>query len=155
MASNITAVKHNVSRNQRAEKLGVDSVFRGATIWFTGITAGGHSYCPSLIKVIGVTSVRYPQVSAERVRQPCHLPLRPLLSNDPFHATGLTETTAALVSTKTLDFLQKVHECHTDMNDDAFYPLPKYSSYSRTLLMSSVRRLVFIVLHVMRCCIQV
>lgn len=35
-ATNITAVKSNVSRSKRAEMLGVDSSFRGCTVWFTG-----------------------------------------------------------------------------------------------------------------------
>ena len=35
-ATNVTAVKHNVTRSKRAEMLGVDSKFRGCTIWFTG-----------------------------------------------------------------------------------------------------------------------
>lgn len=39
MATNITAVKHNVTRSKRAEVLGVDVKFRGCTIWFTGAFA--------------------------------------------------------------------------------------------------------------------
>ncbi|EDQ90282.1 uncharacterized protein MONBRDRAFT_20656 [Monosiga brevicollis MX1] len=42
-ATNITAVKHNVTRSKRAEMLGVDSKFRGCTIWFTGLSGAGKT----------------------------------------------------------------------------------------------------------------
>eukprot|EP00043_Microstomoeca_roanoka_P009946 m.94797 g.94797 ORF g.94797 m.94797 type:complete len:610 (+) comp14741_c0_seq1:137-1966(+) len=42
-ATNITAVKHNVTRSKRAEILGVDVKFRGCTIWFTGLSGAGKT----------------------------------------------------------------------------------------------------------------
>jgi 3'-phosphoadenosine 5'-phosphosulfate synthase len=42
-ATNITAVKSKVSRSSRSEILGVDSKFRGCTIWFTGLSGAGKT----------------------------------------------------------------------------------------------------------------
>eukprot|EP00049_Salpingoeca_infusionum_P017636 m.353831 g.353831 ORF g.353831 m.353831 type:complete len:608 (+) comp16840_c0_seq1:150-1973(+) len=42
-ATNITSVKHNVTRSKRAETLGVDVKFRGCTLWFTGLSGAGKT----------------------------------------------------------------------------------------------------------------
>ncbi|EGD83518.1 bifunctional 3'-phosphoadenosine 5'-phosphosulfate synthase [Salpingoeca rosetta] len=42
-ATNVTAVKHNVTRSKRAQILGVDVKFRGCTIWFTGLSGAGKT----------------------------------------------------------------------------------------------------------------
>lgn len=43
MATNITQVDHQVGRSQRGQLLGVDSKFRGCTIWFTGLSGAGKT----------------------------------------------------------------------------------------------------------------
>ena len=43
MATNITAVEHQVSQSSRALALGLDVKFRGCTIWFTGLSGAGKT----------------------------------------------------------------------------------------------------------------
>lgn len=43
MATNIREESHHVSRNARAALLGVDSNFRGCTVWFTGLSGAGKT----------------------------------------------------------------------------------------------------------------
>jgi 3'-phosphoadenosine 5'-phosphosulfate synthase len=42
-ATNVTAVSHQVSRSNRSEALGLDSQFRGCTLWFTGLSGAGKT----------------------------------------------------------------------------------------------------------------
>lgn len=42
-STNITKVKHQVSRSSRAASLGVDSKFSGCTVWFTGLSGAGKT----------------------------------------------------------------------------------------------------------------
>lgn len=43
MATNVREETHHVSRTNRGELLGVDSKFRGCTIWFTGLSGAGKT----------------------------------------------------------------------------------------------------------------
>lgn len=43
MATNITPVEHSTTRSQRGQLLGVDSKFRGCTVWFTGLSGAGKT----------------------------------------------------------------------------------------------------------------